>query len=54
LYNLSLNIATLSGTMLGPLLADMSGLREAMFIVAGIRFLVGWLWSAGADPDFLH
>jgi hypothetical protein len=41
LYNLSLNVATLSGTMLGPLLADISGLREAMFIIAGIRFIGG-------------
>jgi MFS family permease len=36
-YNLALNIATLSSTMLGPLLADVTGLREAIFIVFLLR-----------------
>ncbi|MCL4299294.1 MAG: MFS transporter [Anaerolineae bacterium] len=37
LYNLALNVATLSSTMLGPLLADVVGLREALFIIAALR-----------------
>jgi MFS family permease len=37
LYNLALNVATLSGTMLGPLVADLIGLREALFIIAVLR-----------------
>jgi MFS family permease len=37
LYNLALNVATLSGTMLGPLLAEVIGLREALFIIAALR-----------------
>jgi len=41
LYNISLNVATLTGTMLGPLLSDMVGLREALFIVFAMRLLSG-------------
>ncbi len=37
LYNLALNMATLSGTMLGPFLADWVGLRAALFIIAALR-----------------
>jgi MFS family permease len=37
LYNLALNIATLSGTMLGPLMADLLGLREALFLMFILR-----------------
>jgi MFS family permease len=37
LYNLALNVATLSGTMLGPLLADVTDLRTALFIIAALR-----------------
>jgi MFS family permease len=37
IYNLALNIATLSSTMLGPFLADALSLREALFIVAALR-----------------
>jgi MFS family permease len=37
LYNLALNVATLSSTMLGPILADAVGLREALFIIAALR-----------------
>jgi MFS family permease len=37
LYNLALNVATLSGTMLGSLLADVIGLPEALFIIAALR-----------------
>ncbi len=37
LYNLVLNIAILSGTMLGPFLAGWTGLREALLIVFALR-----------------
>ena len=37
LYNLALNVATLTSTMLGPLLAERVGLREALFIIAALR-----------------
>ncbi len=37
LYNLALNVAMLSSTMLGSLLADVVGLREALFIIAVLR-----------------
>ena len=37
LYNLVLNAAVLSGTMLGPLLADLAGLRAALLIVFVLR-----------------
>jgi MFS family permease len=45
IYNLSLNIATLSSTMLGPLLADVTGLREAIFIVFLLRVGSGFALS---------
>jgi MFS family permease len=41
LYNLALNIATLSGTMMGPLMADLVGLREALFIMFVLRVASG-------------
>jgi hypothetical protein len=41
LYNLALNIAILSGTMLGPFLANWTGLREALLIVFALRVGVG-------------
>jgi Na+/melibiose symporter-like transporter len=37
IYNLALNTATLSSTMLGPLMADIVGLREALFIIFVLR-----------------
>ncbi|MBI1879712.1 MAG: MFS transporter [Chloroflexi bacterium] len=37
LYNLALNVATLISTMFGPFLADLLGLREALFIIAALR-----------------
>jgi MFS family permease len=37
LYNLALNVAILSGTMLGPFLANWTGLREALMIVFVLR-----------------
>ncbi len=41
LYNIALNIATLTGTMLGPLLSNIVGLREALFIIFAVRLLSG-------------
>jgi MFS family permease len=40
-YNLALNVAMLLGTMLGPIFADIVGLREILFIVAGLRVISG-------------
>ncbi|MBN1218290.1 MAG: MFS transporter [Anaerolineae bacterium] len=37
-YNLALNVAMLLGTMLGPLLADVIGLREMLYVTALLRF----------------
>lgn len=37
IYNLALNVAMLSGTMLGPLLADVVGLREALIVIFVLR-----------------
>ena len=37
IYNVSLNIAILSATMLGPLLADAIGLREILFVIVVLR-----------------
>ncbi len=36
-YNLALNLATLAGVMLGPVLADTIGLREALLVIALLR-----------------
>jgi DHA1 family multidrug resistance protein-like MFS transporter len=40
-YNLALNLATLTGTMLGPFLTYWVGLREALIIVAVLRVMSG-------------
>jgi predicted MFS family arabinose efflux permease len=37
IYNLALNAATLSSTMLGPVMADLMGLREALLIIFALR-----------------
>lgn len=41
LYNMALNLATFSSTLIGPLMADFTGLREALFIAGVIRLLSG-------------
>jgi MFS family permease len=41
LYNLALNIAVLSGTMLGPLMGELIGLRAALLIMFGLRLISG-------------
>lgn len=45
LYNMALNIATLSGTMLGPVLAGAVGLREALLLMAAARLFSGLVVS---------
>ena len=40
-YNLILNVAMLSGTMLGPLMADVIGLREILYVAAALRVASG-------------
>lgn len=37
IYNLTLNVATLLGTMLGPVLANITGLREALLVIVVLR-----------------
>ena len=41
IYNLILNVAMLSGTMLGPLMADVVGLREILYVAAALRIISG-------------
>ena len=41
LNNVALNAALLIGSILGPLLADSVGLREAILISAALRVLAG-------------
>jgi predicted MFS family arabinose efflux permease len=40
-YNLALNVAMLLGTMLSPMLADIIGLREMLFVVTAFRVISG-------------
>ncbi len=40
-YNLALNIAMLLGTMMGPLLADVVGLREILLATVALRVVSG-------------
>jgi MFS family permease len=41
LYNICLNIAVLSGTMLGPVMGEWLGLRLALIIMFGLRVAAG-------------
>ena len=43
LHSLAINFGVLGGSMLGPLLGEMLGLRETMLISAGLRVLAGVL-----------
>ncbi len=48
LHNMALSLGVLLGSLLGPALGDWFGLREALFISAGLRlFAAGlvWLWG---------
>jgi MFS family permease len=42
LYNMALNVAMLSGTMLSPYIADVIGLPEALILAFGLRLAGGW------------
>jgi len=51
LYNLALNAAVLGGSMTGPALADVVGLRTALLAGAGLRMLAGLvLWRLDRKP----
>lgn len=43
LHNIALNLGILAGSLIGPLLADWFGLREAILLGSGLRFLGGLL-----------
>ena len=43
LHNLVLNFGVLTGSLSGPLLAEVAGLQEALLIAAGLRLLAGIL-----------
>jgi predicted MFS family arabinose efflux permease len=43
LHNLALNLGVLGGSLIGPALGDALGLREALWISAGLRLLSGIL-----------
>ncbi len=48
LYNLALNAAMLSGSIVGTSLADAFGLRTALFVAVGLRMAAGvllWRWG---------
>ena len=48
LHNLALNLGILAGSLSGPLLIQWIGLRDALLVGAGLRFLAGilmLLWS---------
>jgi hypothetical protein len=47
LHNLAFNLGILSGSLFGPLLGIWIGLRPALLVSAGLRFLAGvimWVW----------
>lgn len=43
LHNIALNLGILAGSLIGPLIADWLGLREAILLSSGLRFLGGLL-----------
>jgi MFS family permease len=48
IHNLALNIGILTGSILGPVVADMIGLQTSIFLSAGLRLLAAvfiWLWG---------
>lgn len=47
-YNLALSAAILLGSLLGPLLANATGLAVALLLIAGVRYLAAvalWRWG---------
>jgi MFS family permease len=48
LHNMALNIGILTGSLLGPLCADLIGLQPSLYLAAGLRLLAAglfWLWG---------
>ena len=48
IHNLALNIGILSGSLLGPISANMIGLQPSLFLAAALRLLAAglfWLWG---------
>ncbi len=48
LFNLAVNFGMLAGSLIGPVLAEWLGLREALWMAAGLRLLAGlllWRWG---------
>ena len=48
LHNLALNMGILAGSLLGPLFGEWMGLREALYLSAGLRLLAAvllWRWG---------
>jgi predicted MFS family arabinose efflux permease len=45
LHNLVLNLGILSGSLLGPLLAQGLGLRHSLFLAGGLRLAAGIVFS---------
>ena len=43
LHNLALNLGILGGSMLGPILANTAGLKEALFLAGVLRFTAGFI-----------
>ena len=41
LHNLALNLGILSGSFLGPILANIVGLKEALFLAGILRLMAG-------------
>ena len=48
LHNLALNLGVLTGSLLGPVVADWMGLRDVLYLSAGLRLLAAlllWRWG---------
>jgi len=45
LHNLVMNLGILSGSLLGPLLAQGLGLRHSLFLAGGLRLAAGIVFS---------
>jgi predicted MFS family arabinose efflux permease len=48
IHNLALNLGILTGSLLGPVAADLVGMQDALLISAGLRLLAAgifWLWG---------
>jgi predicted MFS family arabinose efflux permease len=48
IHNMALNVGILSGSLLGPVCADLIGLQPSLLLGAGLRLLAAgffWLWG---------